>query len=114
VRLRLWSALRSVAVKAPPAEPSVIEPGGLRVLFVGGDGAVPDPAADLLSPGIAITRERSGDGGFYRAATEAFDLVVIAAPVAGVTGCKCSARSAVWGCPFPCCCSSRATTSPRG
>lgn len=82
MRLRLWSALLSGSPPQGERTLAVRAVTGTRVLLVQEDAA---SAGNLAGEGFEVVHERTGESGFFRASTEKFDVVVLAAalPVRG-------------------------------
>ena len=76
MRFRLWSALLTASPPQHAAAPAVRAAGTPRVLLVQDDSAgVRALAADEFN----VVQEQTGEGGFFRATTEKFDVVVLSA-----------------------------------
>ena len=81
MRFRLWSALlQGTSSQAADGRRAAFEPPpGIRVLVVEDESAtVESVVRGLADAGCEVACEHSGEGGFFRATTERFDVILLA------------------------------------
>jgi DNA-binding response OmpR family regulator len=87
MRFRLWSALLPGPSTAPGAGvPADASARRSRVLLVQDGAQCAATVRGLADEGFEVVHERSGEGGFFRATTEKFDVLVLAAALPGRGG----------------------------
>jgi len=89
MRFRLWSALlHGTSSRAADGRRTAFEPPpGIRVLVVEDESAAVEfVVRSLTDAGCDVAREHSGEGGFFRATTERFDVILLALTLPGRSG----------------------------